>query len=278
MFKNTFYILILLLATSFFAQNLNDIKNIIQRQSPDLSARSKNMNLEELAKQQKLTDSKKLQDFSDYIPVEGMIDDSLYIIGPHDILSVTLVTVDDQEALTFELIVNPDGEVIIPNTGALVVSGRSLRQARDLIKEKIRSAYKVIRLSVNLVSIRVFRSHITGLVVFPGAYNVTSCQRLTDLIEQAGGYTSGACLASVRIFRGSDTLTFNLNRYYLDGDLSQNPFLSDGDVVNITGASIGSDRVYLSGAVKRQGYYSISDYGDLMSLVISSVDRCSIMT
>lgn len=264
-------IFLTLISATIMAQSMSDLSRIAAEKGK-VDVRPTHIDLQKLSEEAREKEASLLQTMKDYVPLEGMAVDSLYIIGPHDIMSATFVIAESDESKSYELLVNPDGEVIIPSWGAVVVAGLTLREARDEIRERIQNMYRVRRLTVNLVRARIFRAHITGFVQLPGAYNVMASFRVERLLEMAGGQRPNADLSRIMIFRGNDTLIVNLNDYYLKGDINSNPMLIDGDIVYVPAISPSETNVFLGGAVQRNGKYPIYEGQRLSTLVPDVVD------
>ena len=264
-------ILLILMLATLFAQDMTDITNLAKDKSGGLNARGTKSDLQKLLEEKKDQNEKDLSKLGQYIPVEGSIVDSLYIVGPHDVISVMFITPDSGEDNLMEMMVNPDGEVIIPSYGAAYVSGFTFREVRKIIKEKVRTIVNVKRITVNLIETRIFRAHITGYVLLAGAYNITSSHRISDIIDFAGGTSPSADISSIRIFRDNDTLTVNLYKYLINGDISQNPYLSDGDIINIP-ALLTDKKIFFAGAVDHNGYYPLIEQASLCDYLPEIVD------
>ncbi len=265
-------LLIPFLVLMIFAQDMSDLSKLAQEKKKGLNARSQAIDLEELLNKKNDATESELSRIGEYLPVEGSIVDSLYIVGPHDVIAVMYITPDSEEENRLDMIVNPDGEIIIPSYGAAKVSGLSFRDTREIIKEKIKTLVNVSRITVNLIETRIFRAHITGYVMLPGAYNVSSSHRVSDLIDLSGGPAPSADLSSISIIRSDQDLVVDLYQYLKKGDIAQNPFLQDGDIVNIPPLLEGQ-RIYVSGAVKSNGYYPFNDGYTLCDYIPNIIDQ-----
>ncbi|MFP4458330.1 MAG: polysaccharide biosynthesis/export family protein [Candidatus Zixiibacteriota bacterium] len=256
-----------------FSQDLSDL-NKIAKEKGKMDIRSSNMlDLKKIAEDEKAKQTDRLQMMEDYVPLEGKVDEEKYIIGPHDVLSVTYIVPDSDESETIDLPVNPDGMVVIPSWGALDLSGMSLKDAKAKIEEKLNEMFVFDKLMVNLAKARIFRAHITGFVQLPGAYNVMASFRLAKLIEMAGGRKPNADLSRIKIYRDNDTLDVNLSRYYIEGNIESNPFLLDGDIVFIPSVKADSDNIIIAGAVQRNGKYPLEAGQKLSDIVPDIVDN-----
>ena len=104
---------------------------------------------------------------------------------------------------------------------------------------------------------------IAGEVKRPAIYELRGQQRVSDLIQLAGGVTPSSYLKRVQIVRAQPnaervTVDVDLSQYYLKGDRVSNPPVNAGDLVLIYRSD---PRIYntvkLDGAVKYPGTYEL---------------------
>ncbi len=142
---------------------------------------------------------------------------------------------------------------------------------------------------------------LTGYVRFPGVYQLSSLNRLSDLITLEASLVSEAqqevrlsekvevkpqqqlapgvptvekpltddlakmqAMRSIKLIRNGKTTLYDLMRFYRLGDLDQNPYLKDNDVVVISAIA---NFVTLSGGVNLPGEIEYSD-GDKLAEMI----------
>ena len=117
------------------------------------------------------------------IRFDKKVDPDQYIVGPGDWIGLYLWGDLDRE---FRNMVTPEGLLIFPTIGAVMVSDLSLTQAYEKIKEKVNLHYKGIESTAYLLRPRQFRLYISGLVLNPGMVNAYSFERVSDIIERAG--------------------------------------------------------------------------------------------
>ena len=98
--------------------------------------------------------------------------------------------------------------------------------------------YKIIKGNEITIAINLW-----GFVGSPGRYDVPSSTTLTDLITYAGGPTAAARLVDVRVIHADTTFEnrveiFNLENWKEGVDLSQNPYLTPGDTIVVSGRAL----------------------------------------
>ncbi len=126
--------------------------------------------------------------------------------------------------------------------------------------------------------------NITGRVSRSGAYRaVVYKSRLADMIFAAGGFSDGADIEKIKIIRqnSKEKGEFNLKLFLLNGDMEQNPLLSEGDtiVVPVSGkvkqitsaidvALVPNKTVKIIGAVRTPGTFQVSENADLSDILV----------
>ncbi|HLO44696.1 MAG TPA: SLBB domain-containing protein [Leadbetterella sp.] len=110
-----------------------------------------------------------------------------------------------------------------PSLGILDKDKRTLLQPFDRVYVRKMSQYEVQR----TVSI-------TGEINYPGPYTLNDKkERISDLIEKAGGTKGQADLASAKFTRNGVQMGIDLKRAFLDKNSNQNLLLNPGDVLDI---------------------------------------------
>jgi protein involved in polysaccharide export with SLBB domain len=155
------------------------------------------------------------------------VDDSVYVLGPGDNLSVGL------GSKVVSTTVNPEGLVVLENTGPIPVGDLTLRDARKVIIARVAKAYKEEKLFVTLNKAKRIKASIIGAVATPGMYEIEATARLTDILQRAGGFAPNANRKVTIRKRKGEAPTFDLNAYFSANDLSQNPYLGAGDQIRL---------------------------------------------
>ncbi len=117
------------------------------------------------------------------ILLDGKIDPFEYIVGPGDLIVIYLWGELDKSYL---IRVTPEGYLIIPTVGSIMVSDESISDLRKKVKDIVNLKYEDLEISVFLKEPRRFRLYVSGIVYVPGMHESHAGERLSDLIEQAG--------------------------------------------------------------------------------------------
>ena len=181
-----------------------------------------------------------------------------YILGPDD--EIVLIVYGTSEK-TYNLAINAEGYIYIPNVGPLYVTGLSIEQASEKIKSKLSSTiYKAIRsgqtkIQVSLSKIRSIRVTVIGEAKKPGTFTVSSLTTLYNVLYICGGPTNMGSYRAIEIVRGNEVKrTADLYSFLLKGNQKDNLLLKEGDVIRIP---YYKNRVNIQGQVKRTGKFEL---------------------
>ena len=183
-----------------------------------------------------------------------------YILGPDD--EIVLIVYGTSEK-TYNLAVNAEGYIYIPNVGPLYVTGLSIEQAAEKIKSKLASTiYRAIRsgqtkVQVSLGKIRSIRVTVIGEAQKPGTLTISSLTTLYNVLYLCGGPTPMGSYRAIEIVRGNEVKRVaDLYAFLLKGNQKDNILLQEGDVIRIP---YYKNRVTITGEVKRKGKFELLD-------------------
>ncbi|HEY5464540.1 MAG TPA: SLBB domain-containing protein [Hanamia sp.] len=191
-----------------------------------------------------------------------------YVLGPDDEVVVSVYGYSEK---IYNLTINEQGEIFIPNVGPIYISGLSIEQAAEKIKSKLASTiYRAIntgktKVQVTLGKIRSIRVTVIGQAKKPGTFTVSSLTTLYNILYLCGGPTSMGSYRDIEIIRGNEVKrTADLYDFLVNGNQKDNIILQEGDVIRIP---YYKNRVTLSGKVKREGKFEMLDnetFSDLL--------------
>ena len=209
--------------------------------------------------------------------LERPVDGIGYVLGPGDVLALTLQGTISRNV---ELVVSPEGKVLIPGASEVKVAGLNLDDARTAIRAEVAKAFRNVQVSVTLVRLRRFTVYVLGQVMSPGQYTASPVDRVSEAIRLAGGLIDRVPLPGARTppkleERGSErsiTLVHqdgtksrcDLLRFRRTGDLAANPTVRDGDVIIVDYKREG---VLLNGEVNSPGSIEFVEGDSLGSLI-----------
>lgn len=113
-----------------------------------------------------------------------------------------------------------------------------------------------------------YQIHILGQVNSPGTYRLPPSTRMAEaIIQAAGGIAEKGSKRRIELRRNGQNRSYDLFRFHTRGELNQNPFLLDNDVIYVP---FSKNNVEIQGPVKSPGVYELSiqdrDGWDLIQL------------
>lgn len=212
-----------------------------------------------------------------------VLESGKYMVGPGDEF---LVYVPGMES-PFYAEVLAEGGVFIPKVGSIKVAGLSLAEARLRVQQRFAEILRVGQLTFELNKTRLFPVPVLGLVEEPGLKAASGVERVSQVLEKAGGLTALSSSRNIRLLKTaalspqqraevslyvslgkppadmgrSAVERVDLDLYRATGESSYNPFVEDGDIVMVSALA---GRIASFGALKRPGFYEFVD-GDKLS-------------
>jgi protein involved in polysaccharide export with SLBB domain len=175
----------------------------------------------------------------------GPVDPAIYRMGPGDLLFLHLW---GQVTLNIPLEVGPEGTVLLPDEGLVSVAGRTLADVRADLLARMHRRYRGVNMELRLARPRAFRIYLTGQVKAPGSVSANGACRVGDVLANEM-FAEGASRRRIEVLRRDGTReTCDLELFLQTGDTGMNPWLCDGDVIQVPSAT---EFVYAQGAVAR---------------------------
>lgn len=191
------------------------------------------------------------------------INPSEYYVGPGDVFHLFT---DIPGTRIEDVQMSPDGKLMIQGVGAVSVRGMTLSQAEQAASAAIRRVFKANTVSLTLKKVRSFKITVVGAVRKPGIIPASATDRVSEVIDRAGGMMFNASLRHIVIRRDSSLpVTVDLMRY-LSGELAFNPTLRGGDVVYVPVAS-EKGNIEVAGEVGEPGKFEFRQ-GDSLFTVL----------
>lgn len=197
--------------------------------------------------------------------VEKEIDPEKYFLGPQDKLTISVVSTRPRE---IEVEVSPEGKISIPEVGVVDVKGLNLASAQKIIIDKVKSILKATEVNVLLKSIRKFKVSISGAVQKSAVVAATSTDRVSEIIDKAGGFKENASLRNILLYRndGREIIKVDLFRFFFLNDRNANPFVTGGDHIIVPFVS-ENEYIEAQGEVVRPGKFEYRP-GDSLSTLL----------
>jgi protein involved in polysaccharide export with SLBB domain len=176
-----------------------------------------------------------------------------YVLGPGDGLSIELWGGVSQR---LQRVVDRQGRLVLPEVGAVEVSGRSLGDVQRLVQGVLRTQFRDVQADISLSRLRTVRVYVVGDVVRPGAYDISSLSTPLNALYTAGGPTPRGSLRILQHYRGKQ-LVQDVDVYdlLLHGIRSGTQGLQAGDTILIP--PLGAE-IAVEGMVRRPAMYEIT--------------------
>ncbi|MDP8206800.1 MAG: SLBB domain-containing protein [Candidatus Electryonea clarkiae] len=226
--------------------------------------------------------------------LETPVDPETYILGSGDLIGISIMGGIDQ---VFEARVSPEGNLMIPMLPILHIGGMTLATAADSVNNQWGNRFPETTIKISLIEIRLFRVTVAGAIVQPGTYFLTPVDRVSMLVEMAGGILndvywrdyyapelqkpfedieslkkkykipfSSERFATLYRQDGSE-LPVDLLRFEREADEEANPLLKDGDRLVVAFKSENAPFVAISGGVAIPGRYEWKNNDRLNDLI-----------
>lgn len=197
-----------------------------------------------------------------FAPVDRVPVSPDYRIAPGDEL---LVSVWGQLNFSRRFIVDRSGQIVLPDTGPILVAGLDYSKAAAVIKAAMSPAYKNFDVSVTMGRLHSIQIFVLGEARRPGSYTVSSFSTLVNAIFASGGPSSRGSMRNIQLKRNGKTLCdFDLYDLLLHGDKSHDAPLLSGDVILIPAAG---PRVAVAGSVEHPAIYELNENTTLSDIL-----------
>lgn len=173
---------------------------------------------------------------------------------------------------SFQLKINPEGQVIIPNLGPIQINGLTVEKASSLIISKLSTIYSGLKgnspntfAQISLGNLRSIKVTITGDVFMPGTFTLPSLATVFNALYIAGGPNIKGSFREIKVMRNAiEIANIDLYEFLLKGKTSLNIRLHDEDVIFV---SPTQNRVTFTGEVHRPAVYETKNSETLSDLI-----------
>ncbi len=187
-----------------------------------------------------------------------------YIIGPGDVLRVTVYDNNDLETVTR---VSDTGAIILPLLGQVNVNRLSISRASQKIGTLYSGGYIVNpQVSIFVQEFRSKKVIVLGQVNKPGLIELSGPTTILELLSKAGGLAPdyGERATIKRTADGAEkSIKVNLKALTQGGDMSQNIYIREGDTIYITKAGM----CYVTGEVSQPDAYRCDGDATVLKLI-----------
>lgn len=187
---------------------------------------------------------------------------SNYRLGPGD---AVFIDVYGASAKTIQTTVAPDGTITLEGFGPISVSGLTMDQANQKVRNKMGPRYTSSKIRVSVGETHSIMVNVMGNVKAPGTYTLSAFASVFHALYMAGGVDELGTLRNIKVFRNNQLVTVvDIYDYILNGRLSGNVRLSDNDVIIVGPYDC---LVNIVGKVKRPMYYEMKKSESLSDIL-----------
>ncbi|MEX2593637.1 MAG: polysaccharide biosynthesis/export family protein, partial [Anditalea sp.] len=171
----------------------------------------------------------------DFNPSMNIPTPQSYIIGTGDQLLIDVYGASQQ---SYDVTVNPEGRIFIPNVGPVEVGGASIDAASSRIKSALGGIYSGLQgnnpntfLQVRLGNIRTINVTMAGELRKPGTYNLPSFASVFNALYTAGGPNENGSFRHIQVYRDNKMVAeTDIYNFLMKGSDAGNIRLQDNDV------------------------------------------------
>ncbi|MBN2132982.1 MAG: SLBB domain-containing protein, partial [Sedimentisphaerales bacterium] len=156
----------------------------------------------------------------------------------------------------FTLQVDRNGQIVLPEVGALKVWGMKFAELESYLQRELSRKYTDFKMSVSMDRLRTITVYVVGEAGAPGSYTVSSLSTAISGLFAAGGPSKNGSLRNIVLRRtGAEPVQIDLYDFLLGGDKSSDARLQDGDTIFIP---LIGPVVAVAGNVKRPAIYEMT--------------------
>jgi protein involved in polysaccharide export with SLBB domain len=194
-----------------------------------------------------------------------------YELGPGDEISISIWGAAENE-YTSEI--SREGFVKVERIGPVYVSGLTVSEAKNKLKRNLAKIYSGLNssdsssfkvfLDLSLINTRSIVVNVTGNVVAPDTYTVSSLSSVLNVLYAAGGPNESGTSRNINIIRGGDVIkNIDLYDYFSSGKL-ETFSLRDQDIINVPNYE---NRVFVNGEFKTTGIFETKNDEKISDLI-----------
>ncbi len=195
-------------------------------------------------------------------PFDSPVNPESYLIRPGDKLMITFIN-SQVKSLTLEI--DPEGKIVHETIGLINLQNRTLAFAKTKLVEILKKLYNVKSIEISITAPRQVSIAVYGAVLNPGVYRGMTSDRVSDIIKKAGGISQNGSSRNIIFKSGQREIVVDLDKAKYQGDISLNPHLYAGEVIEVPGKS--SQTVQVIGDVRLSREIELKE-GDNISTLI----------
>lgn len=184
-----------------------------------------------------------------------------YVLGPGDLV---YVDVYGQSEKYYEATVSADGFVLLDNVGPVSVSGKTIEEATNIIRNRLSAFFADMNgpsprtfMQVTLGNVRTIKVHLVGELRLPGTFTLSAFSTVFNALYAAGGPNDNGTMRAIKVVRNNKTVAeVDIYDFLVNGKANLNFQLQDQDVILVAPFL---SRVTVTGEVKRPKIFEVKE-------------------
>ena len=192
-----------------------------------------------------------------------------YILGIGDQISINVWGASQTK---YQLSINKNGSIIIPDIGPIFLAGITFEKGQLLIKNRLMSIYSGMAnqfpntwAEVSLGEIRSIKINVIGEINTPGTYTLPATASAFNALYLSGGPNENGSFREIKLIRdGRTSKIIDIYDFLMNADPEANVQLREQDILFVPTYKA---RIEIDGEVKRKGLFEIKNtetVGDLL--------------
>ena len=192
-----------------------------------------------------------------------------YVMGIGDEL---VINVWGASQNVYNLTVDQNGNIQIPDVGPVNVKGMNFEDARSLIKRRLMSIYSGMAGSypntwaeVSLNNLRSIKVSVAGEALVPGTYTLPATASVFNALYLSGGPGENGSFRNVQLLRDNQVIaTIDVYDFLINGNTAANVTLREQDILFIP---TYTTRVETKGNFKRNNFFELKESETMADLL-----------
>lgn len=192
-----------------------------------------------------------------------------YVLGIDDEIQISIWGASQQ---TYQLRVESNGALNIPDIGPVYVAGMEFLKAKELIKKRLFAIYQGMGgqypstfAEVSISNLRSIKINVIGEVMVPGTYTLPSTASAFNALYLSGGPNENGSFRSIQLIRDEKIIkTIDVYDFLINANTQGNIQLREQDIIYIP---TYQKRVEVAGAFKRNGIFELTEKENLADLI-----------
>jgi protein involved in polysaccharide export with SLBB domain len=196
---------------------------------------------------------------------------SSYELGPGDEIQISIWGASENQ---YNTEISREGFIKIERIGPVYISGLTISKAKNKLKISLSKIYSGLNspsnsslkvfLDLSLISSRSIVVNVTGNVLAPDTYTISSLASVLNVLYAAGGPNQTGSYRNIKVLRGGkEVKAIDLYEYFSSGQL-ESFSLRDQDIIYVPNYE---NRVFVNGEFKNTGIFETKNGEKISDLI-----------